>query len=698
MRISEGKYDVEMGINSSSVAQLRENEHLTRLSGKTAISENDPFWNSMLSFNLQAPRSRSEQVQLEEITDAHCKALVDNNQHTGNFTSLLKVFLSRANELKTSAECQDKIFTWQTRNILFIIRQVCKFLVENMSEDNMLEQFEARSLQDRQKDLESGAVLGGAVSVNYLDQFVLALQDITINVPLLDFNYSLHTEAVTSMIVLLSVQIFLQGPSLHGAFVRRIMHKITANQENDYIKALLQNYIEQKPNPDQQNQTEGGSIVLGLASSVANGLWSVLGRKPINGENESTNTFSTLAHQSALLLLVLTNHSCKNARSEEEKINLYQDALQKFRHVQGSTIMNQNVAPSFHLNLSRLFQTLCNTQSQETSTLLLYFLLHKNCEVRTFVLSKTDVDTLVIPILKILYSAPEQNSHHIYMALIVLLMLTEDDHFNRSVHELEIKCVDWYTDRLLSDATLGDLTILVIVRTIQYNMSRMRDRYLHTNCLAALANMSSQFKNLHSYACQRIFSLFSLLAKKQKKTAEKLTARRNAPGKMEPDDLNQVQLDMDGNPDYASELAVLTEVIRMLLEILNSCLTGPGLRHNINLVYALLHQREIFQQFQKHPGFHDVLQNIDTIISFFSGRMDQYNHQAMTIEEVHEIIKEAMLQLPSHRLKKFPELKFRYVEEDSPEEFFVPYVWSLVFNKSNVFWNPGCVQLFSLEG
>lgn len=48
-------------------------------------------------------------------------------------------------------------------------------------------------------------------------------------------------------------------------------------------------------------------------------------------------------------------------------------------------------------------------------------------------------------------------------------------------------------------------------------MTRMRDKYLHTNCLAALANMSSKFHNLHSYVCQRINSLFNLLSKKQSK-------------------------------------------------------------------------------------------------------------------------------------------------------------------------------------
>lgn len=45
-------------------------------------------------------------------------------------------------------------------------------------------------------------------------------------------------------------------------------------------------------------------------------------------------------------------------------------------------------------------------------------------------------------------------------------------------------------------------------------MLKMRDKYLHTNCLAALANMSGQFRSLHPYVSQRLVSLFETLAKK----------------------------------------------------------------------------------------------------------------------------------------------------------------------------------------
>jgi len=49
-------------------------------------------------------------------------------------------------------------------------------------------------------------------------------------------------------------------------------------------------------------------------------------------------------------------------------------------------------------------------------------------------------------------------------------------------------------------------------------------------------------------------------------------------------------------------------------------------------------------------------------------------------------------------LQKLPELKFKYVEEEQPEEFFIPYVWSLVYNAAvALYWNPRDIQLFTMD-
>ena len=52
---------------------------------------------------------------------------------------------------------------------------------------------------------------------------------------------------------------------------------------------------------------------------------------------------------------------------------------------------------------------------------------------------------------------------------------------------------------------------LDLYKLISLYNSNYQDKYLHTNCLAALANMSSKFYALHPYVCQRINRFLSIL-------------------------------------------------------------------------------------------------------------------------------------------------------------------------------------------
>lgn len=171
-----------------------------------------------------------------------------------------------------------------------------------------------------------------------------------------------------------------------------------------------------------------------------------------------------------------------------------------------------------------------------------------------------------------------------------------------------LKGVTWYTERCISEISLGGLLILVVIRTIQYNMLKMRDKYLHTNCLAALANMSAQFRALHPYVSQRLLSLFETLAKKHARLEAKIRGQSN------PD---AAVVNVNGGPptsntDLIQDLTILEEVLRMVLEIINSCLTHR-LAHNPNLVYTLLYKKDIFQPFRMHSAFQDIIQNIYSV-------------------------------------------------------------------------------------
>uniref|UniRef100_A0A7M4F9Q2 Dymeclin n=1 Tax=Crocodylus porosus TaxID=8502 RepID=A0A7M4F9Q2_CROPO len=660
-----------MGANSSSLSELPENEYLKKLSGAEAISENDPFWNQLLSFSFTTPTNSAELKLLEEATISVCKSLVENNPRSGNLGALIKVFLSRTKELKISAECQNHVFIWQAHNALFIICCLLKVFISQMTEEELQLHF---TYEERTPGLY------GVEHEDLIEELLCCLIQLIVEIPLLDITYSISLEAVTTLIVFLSCQLFHKEILRESIIHKYLMHGRCLPYTSRLVKTLLYNFIRQERSPPPgthvfQQQTDGGGLLYGIASGVATGLWTVftlggVGSKPTPQQEQS----SPLANQSLLLLVVLANLT-----DAPDSPNPYKQAIMSFKNTQDSTAFPSPSPHAFQINFNSLYTALCEQQKSDQATLLLYMLLHQNSNVRTYMLARTDMENLVLPILEILYHVEERNSHHVYMALIILLILTEDDGFNRSVHEVS----SWHSEKWCRELAL--LFLAQLGKGVPC-CEGLPDKYLHTNCLAALANMSAQFRSLHQYAAQRIISLFSLLSKKHNKVLEQAT--QSLRGSLSSDD--------SPLPDYAQDLNVIEEVIRMMLEIINSCLAN-SLHHNPNLVYALLYKRDLFEQFRTHPSFQDVMQNIDLVISFFSSRLEQAGAE-LSVERVLEIIKQGAVALPKDRLRKFPELKFKYVEEEQPEEFFIPYVWSLVYNSAvALYWNPHDIQLFTMD-
>jgi len=618
---------------------------------------------------------------------------------------LYKIY-NRCAEISHSVDCENRIFVWQTENVLFIIRHLTKFAVENMSEEKVAVQFEASPLEKRKAELESGnfdSMIFNEKTACFT-KFVEALVDIITLIPVYSYTHSLHLECLNTLIVLMSPQIFLPNSGTFCLLSTTIIRNLSAEKVNMLMKTLLQNFVDQRSIQYEEEEKQTESIVIGLASVVVSGFSAMaFGSKKQNLIKKDTDSKATAARQSCLLLLAL----CMQKSHDEKKLNPFQESLSLFRHVQGPQIVPNGSENgiikklSFHINLSRLYTTICKNLTSEITTLLLFNLIHHNRDVRAFILSKTDIESFIIPILKILYNAPEQSSNHIYMAIIILLMLTEDNHFNKSVHEVPMTDVKWYIDRTLNEVSLGDLIILVLIRLVQFNISQMRDQYLHYNCLAALANMSCYFKKLHSYACQRIFGMLSMLASKMTKLSVKKQEEQLAENMENFENLQN----LSDQPQHTvvevattnMGLEVMKEITRLLLEIVNSCLTGTSLRQNSNLIYALLQSRATFEKLHNLSFFDDLLHNVHTLSEFFDSRLEEMRQPTMTVEEVNFFIEEVVLQIPSHRLRKYPELKYNYIEVERPEEFFVPYVWSLIYNKSGIFWNPNCIQLFETE-
>ncbi|KAJ3649162.1 hypothetical protein Zmor_020918 [Zophobas morio] len=645
-----------MGTAVSKNLDLSTNEYLLKFVSNQPISQNDPFWNRFVAFNISPPMTSNDQLALESKIENLCQLLLKNNHISGNLGSIIDVFLSRASELLAATTTDASLFIWQLFNILFIIRCILKFLTETVTEEQLIEQVEYNGNGMR------------------LEAFIDSLVKIIVDVEVKDSTYGIHLEAVTTLLVFLSVQLHSNRKSDQSNIYRLIMRGKHTTHVPLLIKSLLINYTNQDKVPVGYGANTGHSLVLGIAAE----LWSFLtfSRKSDELLVSETSDYQEvpLATQSLLLVLVLVHHwTTKN--------NPYRNSL----FLCMNSADNNPIPPTQASILSRidynaLYTTICKKASGDVTTLLLYLLLHRNEPFKAFLLSRPDLDLLIIPILKTLYNAPNSNSHHIYMSLIILLILSEDDSFNKTIHEIKLKNIVWYTERSLTEVSLGGLLVLVVIRTVQYNMLKMRDKYLHTNCLAALANMSAQFRDLHPYVSQRLVSLFETLAKRYQKLSTKLLNGKN----IKTSEL-AITVVQDGD-DMEQDITVLEEVLRMVLEIFNSCLSNQ-LVNNPNLVYTLLYNKHIFEPFKENVAFQDIIQNIDIIIQYFSTLLDdKTQHNEVDAYQVLNVIQQGAKRWPKDKLKKFPDLKFKYVEEDQPEEFFIPYVWTLVSQQSILHW------------
>lgn len=121
-----------------------------------------------------------------------------------------------------------------------------KYLTETVTEEQLIEHIEFNN--------------GGGTR---LESLIGALVGILVDVPLKDFTYPIQLEAVTCLLVLLSVQVHTGKRADHSNIYQLIMRGKHAIHAPLLIKSLLQNFIEQKKSPPGFTENQGNSIVLG---------------------------------------------------------------------------------------------------------------------------------------------------------------------------------------------------------------------------------------------------------------------------------------------------------------------------------------------------------------------------------------------------------------------------------------------------
>ena len=72
-----------------------------------------------------------------------------------------------------------------------------------------------------------------------------------------------------------------------------------------------------------------------------------------------------------------------------------------------------------------------------------------------------------------------------------------------------------------------------------------------------------------------------------------------------------------------------------------------------------------------------------------------------SVEAVLRQIREAGTSWRAELLRPVADLRFTYEQEPSPEDFFTPYIWSVVYQRGGLGWDPSRISLFqatALEG
>ncbi|XP_028222494.1 dymeclin-like isoform X3 [Glycine soja] len=560
-----------------------------------------------------------------------CELLAKNNCHTRHLAKILFHLACCLQEYMSSSGALPLVYE-KAFNAVYISSIFLKHLIESVHGENIQLYLSLEDNEDVQKDVLRDQTIKNLVMRNVLS-FIASVE-------VSPDTFLLHLELLNFMIIGMSTQL-LCGPSPGP------------NDVNPFLDAAMA-----------QDSSLVGAVVCRL-------LLNFMARSNVPS-NRATYSILYDGNQSSVLQRV--------GSAAVDRVDIEGNA-HSARHIK--------------LPFASLFDTLGICLADEAAVLLLYSLLQGNSAFLEYVLVRTDLDALLMPILEALYNAPSRTANQIYMLLIILLILSQDSSFNASIHKLILTGVPWYKERLFHQTSLGSLMVIILIRTVQYNLSKLRDVYLQTTCLATLANMAPHVHRLSAYASQRLVSLFDMLSRKYNKLAERRDNKLHIAKGNSVEGNNLVE-DMILLVQ-STELHIYTDFLRLVLEIINAILTY-ALPRNPEVVYAIMHRQEVFQPFKNHPRFNELIDNIYTVLDFFNSRMDAQREDGDW--SVHEVLQVIIVNCRSWRgdgMKMFTQLRFTYEQESHPEEFFIPYVWQLVLSHCGFSFNTGAINLFPVD-
>lgn len=402
---------------------------------------------------------------------------------------------------------------------------------------------------------------------------------------------------------------------------------------------------------------------------------------------------------------------------EQQQLNLDESANSSINTLEQTSLLNQSLVlennnnsngyrrNSFKgevsVNFENLFETFGRTSHNELGALLLYTLIQSSKTFADSIAVRSDLDTLVLPLLRTLYfatatrvhvatqkgsSAPFRSLSQLYVIIILLLLFTQDPSFGADAfRRVMVTSVPWYKERYLKDISLGSVLILSLLRCLSFVLNRQNDAFLLSNCCAILMNLSSSVVDLHDYAGMRLAS-----------QTVSIVRRYMLLRKAHPD---------NDDDDLTTPTSMHGEASRTLLCVLKHSLSPKNIDKNLHLVYALVYHQTDFKKLfaESHPFRKSEVSRIQKVTAAASKVIESDPTARTAVKALHvlsanlETVRNAVVD--KRRRSEVDDFTFTYEEEADPEIFFVPYVWEVIVcavTSTSIEWQKDKIKVFPL--
>jgi len=410
----------------------------------------------------------------------------------------------------------------------------------------------------------------------------------------------------------------------------------------------------------------------------------------------------------------------------------YRDALLSLRD-RTETSEDEDIKKrddDIHLSFRNVYNALCFWAPHPAVATLTETLLAGNRKFRAYTLSRTDPETLLIPLLHTLYRhcTPSQPPSNSYSLAASLLILSSDRGFCEAIDTITISpaTVAWADPRgrlaNVPQPSLSALVLFVGARAVQQSLLSKRDppqTYTASLALSAMANVATATTTLHAPMADRLVSLLDFLGRRTRRACIMADASiRQPPGVHLPDNTppsprtpRGTQIDNSSDiedPSFEADVEVvhggreksaiqvrdtLISLAGLALEIVAGVLRSKGdVSSNRHLVYALLHREHLVRRDGPLASLSTqcraLCSRLEKVVRYFGVQVDRVTPAhvngadtgtVLSVERVFAVIDESARLLPPDLLSGLPALKFEYRTRGKQREAYMQHAaWAVV--------------------